>query len=554
VSLPTSDFDTPQADRSSVGQTPAPERSSLAELATRARQSWRRRARDLLGRQLSSGFTSLLVHATVLLILAAVVRVPERPVSLPMQSEIEGDGGGSAELDGGLPAAPLPGPAVAPDAIAVDPALASREVEIKEALPEHSVALVLPQGTVLPQETVLTQNAVLPQSTAPAAVEGSDQLADSGAESASKSVPLTAENPPPAAVVSHLASGGGFEGRVGAKRGELLRQWGGTVASEEAVERGLGWLALHQRADGSWNFNHQNETCNGYCRDPGNYHSTTAATGLALLPFLGAGHTQKVGEHREVVAKGIYYLGNQMVLTPQGGDVQDGSMYGQGIASIALCEAYAMTKDEALKPFAQSAIDFIVSAQEPRGGGWRYTPGQPGDTTMLGWQLMALKSGKLAGLKVPYETLRLVEKFLDSVQTDYGAGYGYLTPEKRQTTTAVGLLCRMYTGWPRNRDAIIRGAGYLDHHGPDEHDMYFNYYSTQVLHHFGGAPWQRWNEKMRERLIATQGRAGHENGSWYFPDEHGTVGGRLYITAMAIMTLEVYYRHMPLYGAAALGR
>ena len=72
--------------------------------------------------------------------------------------------------------------------------------------------------------------------------------------------------------------------------------------------------------------------------------------------------------------------------------------------------------------------------------------------TVTGWQLMALKCGQMAGLRVPKPTLYMVTRFLDHVQTDGGAGYGYMTPhsktpQSKATTTAIGLLCRMYTGW-----------------------------------------------------------------------------------------------------------
>ncbi len=151
----------------------------------------------------------------------------------------------------------------------------------------------------------------------------------------------------------------------------MLGRHGGSVTSESAVTLALSWLANHQQPDGSWRFNHVGQRCDYYCSNPGTFASTTAATGLAILPFLGAGHTHADGDYRETVRRGLFYLGDQMVVGQHGGDLQEGTMYSQGIATIALCEAYGMTNDAELKPYAQAALDFIVHAQDPVGGGWR---------------------------------------------------------------------------------------------------------------------------------------------------------------------------------------
>jgi hypothetical protein len=307
---------------------------------------------------------------------------------------------------------------------------------------------------------------------------------------------------------------------------------------------------VHQQTDGSWSFNHQAGPCRGHCRHPGDFSSSTASTALALLPFYGAGYTHRDGPYQDVVRQGLFYLANKMLMTDKGGDFQDGSMYGQGLSAIVLCEAYAMTRDDKLRPFAQAALDFIHTAQHIDGG-WRYMPGQPGDTTVTGWQLMALKSGKMAGLTVSDDALYKITHFLHSVAAEDGSKYGYQNREARPATTATGLYSRMLTGWMRFHPSLAKGVAYLDQQGPSKDDMYFNYYATQVLNHYDGPAWQRWNKKMRDRLVQEQARRGHESGSWYYEHQHSVAGGRLYNTCMAIMTLEVYYRYMPLYGTAA---
>ncbi len=343
-------------------------------------------------------------------------------------------------------------------------------------------------------------------------------------------------------------TGGGWEGRGDAARQGLVAAGGGSGPSEGAVTAGLEWLQSHQHENGSWTFGFGDPPCKGRCRNSSDMSNTTGATGLALLCFLGRNHThQNESPYRKTVEKGIYYLLRRIKPTPHGGDLQEGTMYAQAIATLALCEAYGLSHDESLRDYAQSCVDFICYAQHD-GGGWRYAPGQQGDTTVFGWQLMALKSAKMAGLRVPTLVTHRARGFLDTVAAEQGAFYGYLQSGKEPTPTAVGLLCRMYTGWPRNHEPLRRGVEYLAARGPSKTDMYFNYYATQVMFHYRVGGWSRWNRQLSGYLVRTQAQVGHELGSWYFDDRFAREAGRHYVTCLAIMILEVYYRHMPLYG------
>jgi len=347
-------------------------------------------------------------------------------------------------------------------------------------------------------------------------------------------------------------SGNALDGR-GSGKALLVAQDGGNEASERAVALALEWLAKHQMADGGWSFNHAlHPQCRGQCRYPGELgQARNAATGMALLPFLGAGQTHKTGKYKDEVKRGLYFLVNHMKVSPQGGSLHEsgGSMYSHGIASIVLCEAYAMTHDKGLYAPAQQALNFIAYAQDPVGGGWRYSPRQAGDTSAVGWQIMAMKSGHMAYLRVPPITVQKAFRFLDSVQANNGAHYGYTDPAaNREGTTAVGLLCRMYLGWKKDNPALERGVKWISDKGPSPSNMYYNYYATQVMRHWEGDRWKKWNSAMRDELVKSQARKGHETGSWYMGAGHVTDrGGRLYATSMATMILEVYYRHLPIY-------
>ncbi len=347
-------------------------------------------------------------------------------------------------------------------------------------------------------------------------------------------------------------------GRSKQARSALLARFGGNAASEAAVAAGLEWLAAHQNSDGSWSFDHRREACGEDCTQPGYMNrATTAATGMALMAFLGAGHTHLEGDYRSQVQKGIAYLLKEGKEGPDGLDLTgsgqgNSDMYAHGLATIALCEAYAMTSDPKLRRPAQLAVNFIVRAQDKEGGGWRYHPGEAGDTSVVGWQVMALASARMGRLSVPERTRLLARKFLTSVQSDGGARYGYRDPGGKPSTTAIGLLCRMYLGWRKSQEPLKRGVAFLSERGPDRNNMYYNYYATQVLHHWGDRLWRDWNTRMRDWLVETQRKDGHARGSWDPRDPHAGAGGRLYMTCLCIMTLEVYYRHLPLYQSRSL--
>ncbi len=347
-----------------------------------------------------------------------------------------------------------------------------------------------------------------------------------------------------------------LSGRTSTNRRQSVKQYGGTARSEAVVAMALKWLADHQNPDGSWSFDHRSGPCNGRCRNPGSFSGArNGATAIALLPFLGAGITHKEGKYKQNVEDGLYYLLRSMNVARDRGSFHDqGNMYSHGLATIALCEAYAMTQDRGLRDPAQHAINFIQFAQDPYGGGWRYTVKQKGDTSVVGWQIMALKSGYMGYLIIDPKVITNSIRFLDSVQTERGAAYGYQSPGESITTTAIGLLCRMYLGWEMDHPALEQGVQYLAGKGPSQTNLYYDYYATQVLFHFTegqGPMWQQWNNKLREYLIGTQLTQDHEKGSWFVSDPHVLSGGRLYCTAMSTMILEVYYRHMPIYQAEA---
>ena len=351
----------------------------------------------------------------------------------------------------------------------------------------------------------------------------------------------------------------------------------GEPTTEASIQLGLEFLARYQTQQGNW-------TLGGF--DTGSrqkvmqLESDTAATGLAVLAFQGAGFNHREFKYATQIDRAIQWLldnqsENGGLYVPSNLKSNNACrLYSHGIATLALTEAYGMTQDERLKVPVQKALDYIQATQDPRRGGWRYFD-QPGnltsDTSVSGWMMMALQSGRLAGLNVDPETFRSIDDWLEvAAAPDNPSIYRYdpfainskgiSRIQGRKPTpsmTSVGLLMRIYTGWDKNDPRLLAGADYLlqtqlpGDTSPQVRDTYYWYYATQVLKFVDGQRWNQWNNLLRPMLIRSQEKSGDLAGSWNpyrpVPDRWGGFGGRLYVTTMNLLSLEVRHRMLPLY-------
>ena len=376
---------------------------------------------------------------------------------------------------------------------------------------------------------------------------------------------------------THRSPGLNFSGRNPDLRGAMFGSGsgdggGGGGGTDEAVLAGLRWLASVQDPDGSWRFSSKKFSQSAATR----LEDANAATAMALIAFQGYGVTPDTRhplliEFALPVRKGWDWLLRQQ--HPDGGFYTPSAnrnhrFYTHGFCTIALCELLAMTDDETLREPAQRAVDYCVRHQSVRRGGWRYLPdrfSEQSDVSVTGWIVLALKSGQAAGLTVPLETYNEVMKFLDSMMIDTPKGanqYKYREdePEPRIAMTAEALFCRILLGWKRNDPQLTAGVRLILGTPPSfveqyRRDVYYWFFATQTLYHYGGNEWQTWNSLMREQLIHHQERGGAESGSWnpnpnrpgLVRDQWGAQYGRLYTTCMSLYILEVYYRHLRIF-------
>lgn len=365
--------------------------------------------------------------------------------------------------------------------------------------------------------------------------------------------------------------------------------------TEDAVQNGLLWLMRHQDADGGWNGSTYSENCapKGECaRDGGIRERPLAYTALACLAFQGAGYSHLDGPYRDVVQRGFEFVLSRMYYDGSHKDNTWTFSYEAAIVCQALCDGYALTGDRWLGEGAQRVIDYLVKIQYP-GRTWRYrVRSSETDTSVMSWIVQACISARTAGLDVPEQVFTASEAWLDQASEPLPPGEfeifvrdhfsktntyavdvsrdkkGKIRDFKIKTwyqpprlytpaMTGIGMLLRVWLGWTRAHPFCIGSANQMLTHIPGydtglEHEYAFYgytwYYGSLAMYQMGGRYWQRWREKCIPDLIKNQKVKGCCHGSWEAPRSDlatGLTGGTVYYTAMAILTLETFYRYQP---------
>jgi hypothetical protein len=301
-----------------------------------------------------------------------------------------------------------------------------------------------------------------------------------------------------------------------------------------ATDRALAYLASKQRPDGGWVNNH-------------------AVNGLAVLAFLGRGHTPGRGPYKQVLEKAKRYLVNS---AQPSGYLSFSTMYEHGLATLALAEMYGMDADPdgKLEATLRKAVALIVGSQSPAGG-WRYSP-QPSDqdlsVTVI--QVVALRAANNAMIPVEEKVItRAVNYVRSCAAAPPQGGFGYTGPGGGPHTSAAGVLSLQLLGL-QDDPGVARALNYLatvpvawSNEGP-QYFYYFHYYAIQANYQAGGKYWNDWHPRVRELLLEKQ----NADGSWDAPprtaEVEGVVGpNKIYATAMAVLVLDIYMHFLPAY-------
>ncbi len=371
-----------------------------------------------------------------------------------------------------------------------------------------------------------------------------------------------------------IGIGGGRPRGRWAMGGEDLVARGGSELTEGAVELGLRWLADHQDvdADGRWDCDNfmRHDLAGARCDGAGQPLHDVGVTGLAVLAFLQSGYLDRDDRRGSKYARNVR-AGLRYLIRTQSDDGLFGTrtahdfMYDHAIATLAMCEAFWRTRNPRYKRPAHAALGFLARARNPLLA-WRYEPrGGENDTSVTGWCVMALKSGKYAGLEVDPDAFEGARLWIDHMTDPDTGRVGYndrgglparpagrqdrFPAEKSQSMTAVGILCRILAGEdPRTSEMVRKGAELCRKSPPlwddGSLDMYYWYFGTLALSRVGGECWTKWNDEMKAAIVANQRPkdAGPFAGSWDPVGAWGEDGGRVYSTALMVLCLAEYYR------------
>ncbi len=352
------------------------------------------------------------------------------------------------------------------------------------------------------------------------------------------------------------------------ERGKAVLKFGGSQETEDAVDRSLAWMASVQDPAGYWHAGDYDDSVAPNPESTGiDNRPDVGITSLAVLSFLGKQNTVEQGIYSPVVNRALRWIISQQTSRHwgEGWGSTDGylggsaseyeAMYCHAMATFALAEAYAMSRNSPdaqwLRVPLEKAVSFILDTQNVDGG-WRYVKGQrEGDMSIFGWQLMALKSAQAAGIPIEERRLAMMRRFLNERRIGSSGGLAGFRPRDAASASAAAetLYCRQMLGMTEDPQATQEAVKVIVSNLPRRNTLnyYYWYYGTLALYQHGGPEWEQWNTAVRNMLVAEQRRVGTMAGSWDPLDVWGSYGGRMYSTAIATLSLEVYYRYLPLY-------
>ena len=309
---------------------------------------------------------------------------------------------------------------------------------------------------------------------------------------------------------------------------------------QQSTPRALAFLARQQQPDGSFT---------GF--DETSPRGLPAA--LALLAFLSNGHTPTEGRYALTVHNGIDYLVRYFPEDEDFGRSDGSGTRGQALITIALSQACGTDHDrnqrQQIRAMLGRALTTIVKAQDPGSGGWATDGRGPPQLQATALMVLALRSLDDAGIPTPPQTMTRAAEFARSCLAKDGRGFvergaGQATP----LSTATGIIVLLSTGAAKPADLneslnVLAGKRF----DPNAADGLTSIYLGAVAARLCGGPgfagaWNPLRDVFQSKLKQS------EDGSWLPPHAPPIGTGAVEATSLAVMTLTMPNRVLPLYG------
>jgi hypothetical protein len=308
---------------------------------------------------------------------------------------------------------------------------------------------------------------------------------------------------------------------------------------DKAIERGLEYLLMAQKEDGSFH---------------GTFGQTTALPALAAMACLAKGHVPGDSKYGVLIERSLDYILGNHDDSGYFGAKGDGKMYAHSIVTLFLTEVSGMVSRERqaqIDAVLPKAVKVILDAQNIKknpyhDGGWRYTPtSSDSDTSCSGWALMALRSARLNGAQVPQTAIARAVSYMHKHHHKEKGCFGYQNADQNAVTlSGAGILCLELCGKhedPASLSAAKFLMGVYRDKLPSEGFSYYGlYYASQGLFQIGGENWKEFSNWMYATYLPRQ----RASGAW---PESGGERSEVYATAMTVLAFAVPYRQLPVY-------
>lgn len=323
---------------------------------------------------------------------------------------------------------------------------------------------------------------------------------------------------------------------------------------DKTIDKAIDYLLKKQKSDGSI-FDHN--------------HSVTM-TSLAIMAFAAAGHQpDDQSKEGEAMRKALDFVLQEKHQDHTGyfGRSDGSRMYGHGIITLMLAEMAGMgidkKQDDIIRKRLEKALQLTLWSQKQKNekdknqyGGWRYEPNsRDSDLSVTIWHLMALRAANDSGIPIPKKAIDDAVDYLKECYhssrknnkiTNHKSAFGYHPGRGPEFAMAAAGMLAMQVCGQYDADETKGAADWLMNKNINYNERFFfygTYYFSQSMYQRG----DKYANHAKKQVELTLTKNQQPDGSWEPRNGEERNAGRVYGTAMAVLSLSVTYHYLPIY-------